>query len=121
MTTSLTAAAWRAQAGRSRPSKYHARRTIVDGVTFDSAKEAREYTRLKLGERAGVVRGLERQPVFVLHAPTGAVVGKYVADFRYTDAAGAPVVVDVKGFRTPLYLWKRRHVEAEYGIRIEER
>lgn len=30
------------------------------------------------------------------------------------------VVEDVKGFKTPLYKWKKKHVEAQYGITIRE-
>ncbi len=44
-----------------------------------------------------------------------------VADFSYTDTrTGLVVVEDVKGFKTPLYRWKKRHVEAQYGFRILE-
>jgi hypothetical protein len=47
-------------------------------------------------------------------------VGSYFADFCYRDAAGAIVVEDAKGFQTPLYRFKRRMVEAQYGIVIQE-
>jgi hypothetical protein len=30
------------------------------------------------------------------------------------------VVEDVKGFKTELYRWKKKHVEAQYGIEIVE-
>jgi hypothetical protein len=30
------------------------------------------------------------------------------------------VVEDVKGMRTPMYRWKKKHVEAQYGITITE-
>jgi hypothetical protein len=120
--SAITAAAYRQQARRA-VSKYHARRTTVDGVTFDSAKEAREYVRLKLAERAGVIRAIERQPAFVLHTPGWQIVGVYRADFRYWDgpAFADCHIIDVKGFATPLYRWKKKHAEAEYGIHIEER
>jgi hypothetical protein len=119
MTAALTAAAYRATRAAT-PSKYHARRTTVDGVTFDSAKEAREYVRLKLAERAGVIRAVECQPAFVIHAATGQAVATYRADFRYRDDAGIHII-DVKGMRTPVYVLKKKLVEAEYSIRIEER
>lgn len=119
MTTAITAAAYRATRA-AKPSKYHARRTTVDGVVFDSAKEAREYTRLRLAVKAGTIRDLRLQPAFVLHATDGTPVCTYRADFRYVDEAGVHVV-DVKGMRTPVYLLKKKLVEAEYGIHIEER
>jgi hypothetical protein len=49
------------------------------------------------------------------------MVGHYVADFRYRSGPqGLLVVEDVKGVRTALYRWKKKHVEAQYGIQITE-
>lgn len=105
-------------------SKYAATPTLVDGIRFDSKKEARRYTDLRLMEMAGEIGQLERQPSFELHAvnpATGEIVtlGSYRADFRYRRLSGV-VVEDVKGFKTPIYRWKKRHVEAQYGIQILE-
>lgn len=55
-------------------------------------------------------------------------IGCYRADFRYmakTLSASendhfVSVVEDVKGMKTPLYQWKKKHVEAQYGITITE-
>ena len=48
-------------------------------------------------------------------------LGKYIADFRYrAGRQGLLVVEDVKGFKTPLYRWKKKHVEAQYGITVVE-
>jgi hypothetical protein len=109
-------------------SKYHARATTVDGIRFHSAKEARRYGTLKLLQRAHEIQGLELQRVFLLSVgddpespDSGTVIGKYIADFSYFDlSAGKLVVEDVKGFKTPLYRWKKKHVEAQYGIQIRE-
>jgi hypothetical protein len=106
-------------------SKYGAIRTEVDGVTFASKAEASRYVFLKALEKAGEIVGLVLQPVFPLWAHTGVVadapvtIGSYVADFAY-DSHGTSVVEDVKGFKTPLYRWKKKHVEAQYGIQIRE-
>lgn len=116
--------------------KYGAIRTEVDGVTFHSKKEAARYRELKVLERAGEIESLELQPVFPLRVTltTGTVrgalkatageaptLGKYVGDFRYFDLRqGRWITEDVKGFKTPLYRWKRKHVEAQYGIEIVE-
>ena len=109
--------------------KYHAMPTHVDGQRFASRREARRYGELRLQERAGEISNLELQPEYVLHAPVlnaaGEVIGlriigSYFGDFRYRDRAGAIVVEDAKGVRTPLYRWKRKMVDAEYGIRILE-
>lgn len=119
-----------AQAPRPR-SKYGAVKTTVDGIRFDSKKEAKRYKELRLLEKAGEVCRVELQPEFTLCAPdnhwdisvghTGnPVVGKYRADFCYHTKGGQFVVEDVKGMRTPLYKWKKKHVEAQYGITIRE-
>lgn len=73
---------------------------------------------LKLLESAGEVTELQTQVRYALHV--GAiVVGHYVADFVYVTR-GAQTVEDCKGFRTRLYRWKKKHLEAEYGVRILE-
>lgn len=41
--------------------KYHNRKTIVDGITFDSKAEAERYKELKRLELIGVIKGLELQ------------------------------------------------------------
>ncbi len=108
-----------------KPHKYHAKPVVVDGVRFDSTREAREWSRLLLWQQCGIISGLERQPVFELHAPNGEVIGKYIGDFRFVTNDGRRnkvVVVDVKGAKTlPLARWKQKHVRAEYGIEVEER
>jgi len=104
-----------------RPHKYHAKAVVVDGMRFDSKREARRWHELQLRLRTGQIRSLERQVRIELHAAGGAKVGCYIADFRYFDVErGAVVVEDAKGFKTELYLWKRRHVAAEHGIDIQE-
>lgn len=102
-----------------RRTKYHSCRTVVDGITFDSRKEARRYQELVLLARAGQILDLAVQVPFVLHAGSGQIVGRYVADFTYREGH-ASVVEDVKGFKTDLYRWKKRHMVAEYGIQIRE-
>lgn len=107
--------------------KYGAQRTEVDGISFASKREAARYGELKLLERAGEIRGLALQPPYALLVPmlkdpleAFKHVGTYVADFVYYTKSGEKVVEDVKGFKTPLYRWKKKHVEAQYGITIRE-
>jgi len=112
-----------------RPHKYHAVATTVRGIRFASKREAVRYQELLLLEKAGVIRNLEVQPVFHLnasHPSQPKFVGKYVADFFYEEGGGLSgpphrqVIEDVKGFKTPLYRWKKKHVEAQYGVVIRE-
>ncbi len=104
-------------------NKYGAKATYVDGVRFDSRMEARRYQELKLLEHAGAIRELVLQPAFVL-AVNGQKIGEYRADFAYTDTTtGEHVVEDVKSTATrkiPLYRWKKRHFECQYGHPITE-
>ena len=97
---------------KNRFSKFNARKTVVNGIMFDSKKEALRYTQLLLKQRAGEISNLELQPVFVLQDKFtyNNVVYRainYVADFRY-KSGGFIYVEDVKGFKTPEYLLKRK-------------
>lgn len=101
-------------------SKYHSRRvTLPTGERFDSEREAARWLVLREREQRGEIHALRRQVRYPLHAAGGTVVGHYVADFVYVDD-GERVIEDAKGVVTQLYAWKRRHVLAEYGVRIYE-
>ena len=106
-----------------RPSKYRAKPCVIDGVRFASQREGKRYLELKALEKAGKILQLRLQPEYPLHAGDldnePARLGVYRADFEYLQD-GQQVVEDVKGFKTPLYRWKKRHVEAQYGIEIRE-
>jgi hypothetical protein len=102
-------------------NKYHAKKTVVDGITFDSKKEARRYEAIR---RDPSISKLELQPKYDLLAhdlQTGqpVKVGYYKADFRYLQN-GETVVEDVKGVKTPIYRLKKKMVEATHGIEIKE-
>jgi len=106
-------------------SKYRAKKVTYFGITFHSKKEGKRYLVLRSAEQRGAIKHLELQPDFPLHTynPAGkkCYVGKYIADFTYYDVNIKEIVVeDVKGFKTDIYKWKKRHVEAEYGIKILE-
>lgn len=107
-------------------SKYGAKRTEVDGITFDSKKESERYRELKILERANEIYDLEIQPRFELqegYEINGRRVRKieYVADFSYRDAKTRELVVeDAKGHRTDVYKIKKKLFEHKYGIEILE-
>lgn len=113
--------------GAVKRSKYKNIKTTVDGIVFDSKREANRYAQLKMRERAGGIVELRRQVVFGLSAtssrpitsPISLHVGTYIADFTYVED-GVFVVEDSKGARTALYLWKKKHMAAQYGIQIRE-
>lgn len=106
-------------------TKYHSQKTVVDGITFDSRKEANRYQELKLLERMGEISDLRRQVKYEL-IPVQRIEGKlaeracsYVADFVYLEN-GKLVVEDTKGYRTPDYIIKRKLMLHIHGIRIRE-
>ena len=95
-------------------NKYGNKKFVVDGYTFDSKKEARRYGELKLLVRAGKIKDLVLQPKFEL-IPTIRTETEtlrkvsYIADFKYIDLESGKVIVeDVKGFKTDVYLLKKR-------------
>ena len=86
--------------------KYHNKKTVADGIKFDSKLEAERYAQLKMMERAGVIRDLELQPEYEL-IPSFRKNGKtwrrtlYKADFRYILAEDDSYIIeDVKGSTT---------------------
>lgn len=117
----------------------------MDGITFDSAKEARRYWELKMMERAGRISDLQRQVAYIL-IPTQRAEGtevykrgpnkgqrkpgevlekecRYVADFVYTRD-GKNIVEDVKGYKQggayKVFVIKRKLMLERYGIQIQE-
>lgn len=131
-----------------RRSKYGNRKAVVDGITFDSRKEANRFQELRMLERAGKIKALERQVKYVLiptqreasfevyksgpnkgRRKTGKVIEhecSYVADFVYTTQDGETVVEDVKGYRDPSsaayakFVIKRKLMLERYGIQVKE-
>lgn len=105
--------------------KYHSKKTEVDGIKFDSKKEAERYYELRLLEIAGAISDLKTQVKFEL-IPSQKLNGKvierpctYVADFVYSEN-GKTVVEDTKGFRTKDYIIKRKLMLWVHGVRINE-
>jgi hypothetical protein len=95
-------------------SKYKAKKTEVDGITFDSKAEAKRYQELKLLERGGAIKNLSLQPRFMLqegfinlHTGKKERAIEYVADFMYSEGSET-IVEDVKGMKTSDYKIKRK-------------
>lgn len=116
-----------------KPSKYGNVKVQVDGITFDSKREAARFQELKFMQQAKQIDELEMQPAFPLHvmelyrsqAPIVIrTVATYIADFRYCDLqTGEIVVEDVKSPATrekETYRLKRKIAEAVHGIFIRE-
>jgi len=98
-----------------RRHKFNAKRTKVDGVKFSSKREAKHYQDLLLAEQSGDLLFFLRQVPFHL---SGGI--RYVCDFVEFWRDGEVRFVDIKGFKTPMYLLKKKQVEAAYPITITE-
>ena len=126
-------------------NKYGNKKIEVDGIAFDSKKEALRYFELKIMEQAGEITDLQMQKEFELipaqyetferYGKTGnrlqdgtRCIEKscvYKADFVYIKD-GELVVEDVKGYRDPKsagyakFVIKRKLMLAVHGIKITE-
>lgn len=105
-------------------NKYHAKKTVVDGIKFDSKIEANYYRQLKLWLRAGQIIKFDRQVEYVLQdgyrlegrRKQRAI--KYKADFVVYYKDGKFDVIDIKGSRqtiTPAFRLKKKLFEKKYG------
>ena len=110
--------------------KYGAKKTVFDGITFDSKREAERYSALVLLQSAGEIADMKLQVPFELlpaqYTETGETYKRgekagqpkmkciersltYIADFVYTRTAdGKTVVEDVNGMKTKEYIIKRK-------------
>lgn len=102
---------------------YNIKTTTSDGITHDSRKEANRWCELKLLERAGKIRLLQRQIKFeLIPKQEGERAVFYVADFTYIEDDKF-VVEDVKSPATrkkESYIIKRKLMLWVHGIKIKE-
>ncbi len=116
-----------------KPSKYRNVKTVVDGITFDSKKEARQYRELEFLKNCGKIRNLRRQVEVPIDINEKHICS-WIADFVYEEklpydcliggaVQWAKIYVDVKSEITrklPVYRIKKKLVEAVHGIKIKE-
>ena len=119
MTKTITAAQFRQIKKPAARSKYKNKKTVRDGITFDSKAEADYYSELRLREAAGDISELQMQVPYRI-VINGQLVCTYKADFVFYEVASSKTrVVDVKGFVTPIFRLKSKLMEAANGITIE--
>ena len=100
-----------------RKRKYNAKKTNVDNIRFDSNKEGRRYSTLKLMQSTGLISLLEMQVRFKIEIGGVKVcydTGRqmvYVADFCYEEG-GKAIIEDTKGVRTQVYKMKKALMRA---------
>ena len=126
---------------RTKGNKYLNKKIVVDGIEFDSKKEAKRFQSLSLLLSAGEISDLRLQVPYELIpaqkepdtvGPKGGVKpGKtieracvYIADFTYRDKEGRLVVEDVKGYKMggaySVFKIKKKLLLWRYGISIRE-
>lgn len=109
---------------QNKKSKYGANKCEIDGIKFDSRKEANRYQQLKQLEKAGTISDLQLQVPFVLQDSfvfNGKKIQaiKYIADFTYWEN-GELVIEDTKGVRTDVYNIKKKMFMYRYKKYIKE-
>lgn len=96
-----------------RRNKYNAIPTVIDGIRFASKAEANYYVQLKLLQKAGEIEKFDMQVPYEL--PGGII---YLLDFRVYYPGGFIDYVDVKGVLTPVFILKKKLMEAIHNIKI---
>lgn len=97
-------------------SKYKAKKTTLDGITFHSKAEANRYLVLKNMQREGVISNLKLQPEWLITWGTEKIC-KVILDFAYIKD-NRWIYEDVKGVDTALSKLKRKLVQAQHGIGV---
>lgn len=111
--------------------KHRNKKTVVDGITFDSIRESKRYGELKLLEKAGEISNLKLQVPYKLVESVYLDGRKkppirYVADFVYwisTDKDYFTVVEDAKSphlRKNQAYRMKKHLMKAVHGFEITE-
>lgn len=93
-------------------SKYRNVKIVINGIKFDSKKEATRYQELLVLQKAGMITNLKLQDRFeIVPKQPGERKVVYVADFTYFTQSGKLIVEDVKSAITrknTAYIIKRK-------------
>lgn len=106
-------------------NKYNNIKTVIDGISFASKREATRYSELKLLERGKCISDLRLQvPYVLIESQKGGIRKelpmKYIADYVYWDIEQeAEIIEDVKGMKTDVYKIKRKLMK-QMGYEITE-
>ena len=100
-------------------NKYHNIKT--DG--YDSKAEARKAAELSLLQDAGIISDLAEQVEFELLPKQNPIYPRglvYRADFVFFTKEGKRVILDVTGYKTAIYVLKKRLMKQLLGLDILE-
>ena len=100
-------------------SKYNNRKTIVDGITFDSRDESLYYEALKDLKAKGLIKDYELQPKYLLQEAFEKDNKRYrainyIADFKVINNDGSFCIVDIKGMLTTEFKIKMKLFNYKY-------
>lgn len=107
-------------------TKYKNKKVEINGMVFDSKKEASRYWELLMLQDGGVIKDLEVHKKYPLIPSQKGVIRNerpvyYVADFVYYDnEKKKEVVEDTKGFLTKDYIIKRKLMKYIHDVEIVE-
>lgn len=98
-----------------RRNKYRNQTCTVDGIHFNSRREADYYGQLKIEKRSrpALIKDFERQVSFELRC-NDILICRHIVDFLITKLDGSYEVREVKGFATDVWQIKRKLFEANY-------
>lgn len=106
-------------------SKYNAKKTKIDGITFDSKAEANFYCQLKMLLKCGKISGFCRQARFVVITGDDETrATEYVTDFVIFYPDKTYRIVDVKGVQTQEFKLKMKAMHEKYpelNVELEEK
>lgn len=120
----MTAKQFREMLNPQKTNKYNAIKTEADGIVFDSKFEAEKWNELKMLERIGIIKDLQRQVRFILLDEYVNNKGEkirpisYIADFCFFDMKKKQnMVMDTKSVATKnieVYRIKKKLFEYKY-------
>ena len=101
--------------------KFNAKPTTINDIRFASKLEAAYYVDLLERVKPDYSGDKPRVIFFLMQTPFHLAGGvKYVIDFQEFHEDGTVHFIDVKGRPTPMYKLKKKLVESQYPIKIEE-
>lgn len=100
-------------------TKYGNKKTVVDGITFDSLAESIYYNQLKWLKHAKQIKSFKLQPRYLLQEgfkKNGKAFRPiyYKADFEVINLDGSTQIIDIKGTITKEFAIKRKLFELKY-------
>lgn len=101
--------------------KYRNIKKEVDGIVFDSKKEAGRYLQLKAMQNAGLISDLKYKKSECTYPISikDKLICKYIPDFIYVRDSEL-IIEDAKGIKTAVYRLKKKLMKAIHGIEIKE-